>query len=52
MHTDIFPLTLLQAAQAGASPEMTPAGWAFMVIAWAVIIFTTVWTFGKILRKK
>jgi len=42
-------LALFQQAKA---PEMTPAGWVFLIVSWAAITFVTVWTFSKILRKK
>jgi hypothetical protein len=52
MRADIHLLTFLQTDFKEAGPEMTPAGWVFMGTAWVVIIILTVWTFGKILRKK
>jgi hypothetical protein len=32
--------------------EMTGAGWAFMAAAWIAILWATIYSFGKILRKK
>jgi hypothetical protein len=52
MRADIYLLTLLQTDVKTAGPAMTPAGWAFMGIAWLAITFLTAWTFSKILRKK
>jgi hypothetical protein len=32
--------------------EMTGAGWVFLAVAWAAILWATIYSFGKILRKK
>ena len=44
-----FTFILMQQTKAA---EMTPAGWAFLIIAWTAITVVTVWCFSKILRKK
>jgi len=43
---------MLMAQRAAEHPQMTTAGWVFLIAAWAVIILVTVWTFSKILRGK
>jgi hypothetical protein len=42
----------LQAAQTQLHPEMTGEGWVFMAAAWLFILSLTLYTFGKILKKK
>lgn len=44
-------LILLMQQQA-EQQTLTPAGWLFMAVAWAAILWATLWSFGKILRGK
>jgi hypothetical protein len=46
-----FGLVLLMLQQPEAQ-EITAAGWLFMGAAWAAILWATIYSFGKILRKK
>ncbi|HSE97274.1 MAG TPA: hypothetical protein VLD57_03320 [Blastocatellia bacterium] len=38
--------------QSQGHPEMTAGGWVFMIISWAGILWLTIYTFARILRRR
>jgi hypothetical protein len=50
MMTSFYHLAFIQTET--ATPEMTTAGWIFMITVWVAILMLITFTFSKVLRNR